>query len=215
MKKLVIASVILAVGSVGYLIGKFQSHDSHEHNASSSFGTQPEQHSSSLKNTTTILTAPEVINELTKAKQKTTPQEKGNFTPSEAGSQAEKSIDELSVEYPHYFNDVYSEVAQTDIKYPRAIRRFTNENGISEWGITTEQEVQELMQSERLKNIYVGEFECRIRICLMRGKAESYDEAYRIYRDYQHVQQWGYHFGGQADETGQFHFYLATYKQGD
>lgn len=123
--------------------------------------------------------------------------------------------DTLIAKHPFHFQGLYEELARGNSYYGQIVERFENENGISSWGVSREGSINDLMQSAPLKEIQVQYLECRIKICLMRGVAESQKIAQRVYDNYSTIQQWGYHFNGRHDEFGNYHFYMITHRQDD
>lgn len=216
MKKILIPAAVISAAVLGYAVGIDHSHEEHEHSESALVKTRDVNqyqsgYTKQLTSSNRTLSASNKDTKLDSAVAKVQGQPT-NKMPDYADSDAQ-TLGELISTNPHYFNGLYSEIAKDDAKYPNAIERFSKENGVSEWGLSRERDVNKLLQTENLKSLQVNEVECRIRTCLVRGIAESHEEARKIFEDYQNVQPWGIHFGGREDKYGQYVFYLASFQQ--
>lgn len=213
MNKVITGAALISVGVLGYTLGLSHSHDEHQHNESAVAITNVETkfEDSTLSSPESSHSSEQKISSSTNTQ--TVEDHNATTLPTDIENNEEVSLETLIAQNPNFFEGEYAEIAREDGNYPRAIHKFSNENGISSWGIQREQDTAKLLQTDQLKSVHVSEFECRIKTCLIRGTAASKGKAQRIFEDYQNVQQWGLHFGGHEDKSGQYVFYLASFKQ--
>lgn len=214
MNKVITVAAFMIVGGIGYFIGFSHSHHSQNHEEQTILASQAESKLNDPHNDKFISgdNSDDLDQGLSNGPH-SNHRLVSEFMRKPNSTHSAGRFERLFADNSSYFDGEYAEIAVKDEKYPNAIERLTNENGISRWGISREQATSKLLQTHRLKNIHIESYECRTQTCLIRGTASSYEEAYQIFEDYQNVQKWGLHFGGHNGRSGRYVFYLASFRQ--